>query len=90
VFPVACESINSKVERYGYKQDHRSDGTHLSLKSGLASPIRNFAPFHVDPLREVIPNSSRFILTRDYLIENETIYSHFASLLAVLSIVTNP
>jgi hypothetical protein len=28
---------------------------HRSRKSGFASPIRSFAPFHVEPLRAFIP-----------------------------------
>jgi hypothetical protein len=32
--------------------------TYRSAKSGLASPIRSFAPFHVEPLRRFRPNST--------------------------------
>jgi hypothetical protein len=40
---------------------------HRSAKSGFASPIRSFVPFHVDPLRRFKPNSmTRTIEIRSY------------------------
>lgn len=42
-----CISIESWKSQLQY--------THLSLKSGFASPKRNFAPFHVDPLSKFMP-----------------------------------
>jgi len=55
-------SRSSLLDVLDYKHifhaDKEQKKTNRSAKSGLASPILNFAPFHVDPLNKFKPTSS--------------------------------
>ena len=65
-----------------------SRNPHLSLKSGFASPKRNFAPFQVDPLSIFMPFVEKRMKSSKRRKKVQQLSIHLANFPVVVSSVT--